>query len=387
MGELISAVYHVAAGQADAERIARWIAVEQTVEAPDELLDARIEEEIVGSVVSVEALSDGRHAVRIEYRAELAAGQLPQLLNLVYGNVSLFESVRLVELDLPAGLLARFRGPNLGGQGLRALLGVYDRPLLSTALKPRGRSDEELAAMAGEFALGGGDLVKDDHNLVDGYEAFRRRIALSHEAVARANERTGRNCLYVPNLCAPAEQLPRFVEYVLDLGLRGIMVAPLILGLDTVRHLTSRYPVFAIAHPSFGGTFYRDPRHGIAPRLLLGTFYRLAGIDISILVSHGGRFNYPPEECVGVADAVRAPLGSLRPGLPCPAGGMRFERIPELARQYGAESLFLVGGALLGHTTSVRASTEAFLERIREQFNERCVAPQTDPSGVPQGGE
>ena len=90
MGELISAVYDVAAGKAEAERIARWIAVEQTVEAPDELLDARIEEEIVGSVVSIEALPDGRHAVRIDYRAELAAGQLPQLLNLVYGNVSLF---------------------------------------------------------------------------------------------------------------------------------------------------------------------------------------------------------------------------------------------------------------------------------------------------------
>lgn len=378
MGGIISAVYRVAAGRADAERIARRIAVEQTVEAPDELLDARIEDEIVGSVVSIEALPDGRHAVRIEYRAELAAGQLPQLLNLVYGNVSLFESVRLVELDLPPELLARFRGPNVGAAGLRALLGVYDRPLLSTALKPRGRSEEELAAMAGEFALGGGDLVKDDHNLVDDYEAFRRRIALCRDAVARANEQTGRNCLYVPNLCAPAEQLPRFVEYVLDLGIRGVMVAPLILGLDTVRHLTARYPIFVLAHPSFGGTFYRDPHHGIAPRILLGTLYRLAGIDITILVSHGGRFDYPPEECVGIAEAVRAPLGSLKPGLPCPAGGMRYDRIPDLARQYGAETLILVGGALLGHATSVRASAEAFLDRIREQFDERCVEPRTD---------
>lgn len=378
MGERISAVYHVAADRAEAERIARWIAVEQTVEAPAELLDARIEEEIVGDVVSIEALPDGRWAVRIDYRAELASGQLPQLLNLVYGNVSLFESVRLADLDLPAGLLARFRGPNLGGTGLRKLLGVYDRPLLSTALKPRGRGEEALATMAGEFALGGGDLVKDDHNLVDDYESFRRRIALARDAVARANEATGRNCLYVPNLCAPAEQLPRFVEYVLDLGLRGVMVAPLILGLDTVRHLTTRYPLLVIAHPSFGGTFYRDPRHGIAARILLGMFYRLAGIDISILVSHGGRFSFPPEECVAVADAVRAPLGSLKPGLPCPAGGMRYDRIPELAREYGPETLFLVGGALLGHTTSVRASTQAFLERIREHFDERCVEPQAD---------
>jgi ribulose-bisphosphate carboxylase large chain len=379
MGGIISAVYHVAAGRAETERIARWIAVEQTVEAPDALLDARIEEEIVGSVVSIEELADGSHAVRIEYNAALAAGQLPQLLNLVYGNVSLFESVRLDRLDLPEELLARFRGPNVGGPGLRRFVGVHGRPLLSTALKPRGRSDEELAAMAEEFALGGGDLVKDDHNLVGGYEAFRRRIALSQEAVVRANERTGRSCLYVPNLCAPVEQLPRFVEYVLDLGIRGVMVAPLILGLDTVRHLTARYPIFVIAHPSFGGTFYRDPRHGIAAPVLLGTFYRLAGIDISILVSHGGRFNFPPEECVAVAEAVRAPLGALKPSLPCPAGGMRYEEIPALARQYGAETLFLVGGALLGHTTSVRASTEAFLERIREQFDERLEEPQTDP--------
>lgn len=378
MGDSISAVYHVAAQRVEVERIARWIAVEQTVEAPEELLDARIEQEIVGDVVSIETLPDGRHAVRIDYAAELASGQLPQLLNLVYGNISLFESVQLVDLDLPAALLARFRGPNVGGPGLRKLLGVYDRPLLSTALKPRGRSEEELAAMAGEFALGGGDLVKDDHNLVDDYEGFRRRIALGRDAVARANDKTGRNCLYVPNLCGPVEQLPRFVEYVLDLGLRGVMVAPLILGLDAVRHLTARYPVFVLAHPSFGGTFYRDPRHGIAAPVLLGTLYRLAGIDVSILVSHGGRFNFPPEECVAVADAVRAPLGSLKPGLPCPAGGMRYERIRELALEYGPETLFLVGGALLGHTASVRASTEAYLEQIREHFDERCVEPQAD---------
>jgi ribulose-bisphosphate carboxylase large chain len=373
----IGALYHVRCGEAEVERVARAIAIEQTVEVPEWMVSGEIEERIVGKVGPIERLAEDRgFAVTIHYDADLANGQLPQLLNLVYGNVSIKDAHRLVDLALPEELLAGFRGPSYGSKGVRALLGVYDRPLLATALKPRGTGTKVLARIAGDFARGGGDLVKDDHNLVDtSVDAFRERIALCQQAVSRANEETGRNCLYVPNLYAPSDSLEEFAECAVREGVAGVLVAPMILGLDTVRHLAARYPLVIMGHPSFSGTFYQDRDHGIEPGLLLGTLYRLAGVDVTIFTNFGGRLGLSRTECCSIVHHVRAPLGELRSGLPCPAGGLQLDHIPDMAEQCGYEALYLIGGALLGHGESVRASVVACLDRIGEHFAEELVEP------------
>ncbi|MHC4934389.1 MAG: RuBisCO large subunit C-terminal-like domain-containing protein, partial [Planctomycetota bacterium] len=344
----IGALYHVRCKEAEVERVARAIAIEQTVEVPESLVSGEIEERIVGKVGPIERLAEDRgFAVTIHYNANLANGQLPQLLNLVYGNVSIKDAHRLVDLALPPELLAEFRGPRFGAEGVRALLGVYDRPLLATALKPRGTGTTALARIAGEFARGGGDLVKDDHNLVDtSVDAFRDRIALCQQAVSRANEETRRHCLYLPNLYAPAESLEEFAECAVREGVAGVLVAPMILGLDTVRHLSERYPLVIMAHPSFSGAFYQDREHGIEPGLLLGKLFRLAGVDIPIFTNFGGRLGLSRTECCSIVHQARAPLGELRSGLPCPAGGLQLDHIPVMAEQYGHEAVYLIGGAL-----------------------------------------
>jgi len=359
--ERIRAVYHVRCAPDEVERTARWIAVEQTVEVPESLIRS---EEVVGSVAGIEALAD-RFVVTVDFAAALAHGQLPQLLNLVYGNVSIRGTVRLADLELPDSFLARFRGPNLGGAGIRELAGVHGRPLLATALKPRGLAVPELAALAGAFAAGGGDLVKDDHNLVDdSFEEFADRVARCQEAVAAA----GGRCLYVPNLCAPVGELTRYAEHARSLGIHGVMVAPLILGLDTMRRLAETQPLFFLTHPTFSGALHCDPDHGIEPGLLLGTLFRLAGADVSVFTNYGGRFQLSEADCRSVARRLRSPLGAHRPALPAPAGGMRFDDLPAMARAYGPDSVFLIGGDLLGHAPDVADGTRAFRERIEDLF-------------------
>jgi ribulose-bisphosphate carboxylase large chain len=68
-------------------------------------------------------------------------------------------------LDLGDDILSQFPGPSFGIAGLRDIVGVYDKPLLCTALKPMGKSATELAKIAYYFALGGVDVIKDDHGL------------------------------------------------------------------------------------------------------------------------------------------------------------------------------------------------------------------------------
>ena len=361
---MIRATYHAVTKAP--EKLARAIAIEQTVEVPESLIDARIEKEIVGKVEGIEPLPDGRFALRIAYPRGLVSS-LPELLSVLYGNVSMMEGVRLAEVGLPPELLARFPGPNLGVEGLRDLLDVHGRPLLCTVLKPRGATNEHFAKVAEEFALAGGDLVKEDNNLLDAVpEASERRIALCAGAVARANRKTGRNCLYFANGCVPVDRLERLATFVRQAGAAGVLVPPLLLGLDVVRDLAARHRIAVMSHPAFTGTFFEDRRHGIEPGILMGTFQRLAGVDIAIFVNHGGRFNYRKEECESIASALRAPLGGIRPAFPAPAGGMTLERVGEMSKEYGADTVLVFGGAILGGPGGVGRSVEACLARLPE---------------------
>ncbi len=209
--EEIHAVYRVSCTPEEAPARAEDIALEQTVEVPAQLItDPEIQENVVAKVTAIAADPEMEDAQRISitYNAALANGHLPQLLNLLYGNISIKPDIALTGLTLPDSLLAKFPGPHFGMEGIRAQLGVYKRPLLATAIKPRGSSYDTLAKIAGDFALGGGDIVKDDHNICDdSFEDFRERVSRCHDAVRAANAKTGGNTLYLPNVLAPTKDI------------------------------------------------------------------------------------------------------------------------------------------------------------------------------------
>jgi ribulose-bisphosphate carboxylase large chain len=387
-GNAILAEYHVRAGPAEIGAVARFIAWEQTVEVPEAMVpDPAERDRWVGRVEHIEPLVDqpGRWRVRIAYPAHLACGQLPQLLNLLYGNISLRRGIRLADVALAPEVAAALRGPRWGVDGLRALTGVYGRPLLATALKPRGRPTEQFAAMAGAFARGGGDLVKDDHNIVDAdFEAFRERMLRVHEAVERANESAGRRTIYAPNLSASGSDLWRRLDAVAAAGIHAVLVCPSVLGLAIVEKIAADYPLVVLAHPSLAGMAFDSPDHGVEAGLMLGTMYRLAGADLVIFPNPGGRFDLPREACRSIARRLREPLASVRPALPAPAGGMTLERIGDMAAEYGPDSVFLIGGALLSHSDDLESSTARFREEIVRCCGETLVAPADAVSG-PKG--
>ena len=380
----ILAIYEVRSAPDEVAGLARRIAYEQTVELPPSLVtDPEVCERVLGRVETISSLAcaapaqsaplpaGASHRVTVSYSAELANGQLPQLLNLLYGNVSLYPGVRLADFSLPAPVLAAFAGPRFGIEGLRRLAGVYGRPLLATALKPRGLPVEEYARIAGEFALGGGDLVKDDQNLVTDFEGFRERVLRCRDAVASANARTGRNCLYFPLVSAPLESIDLHFDLVHAAGLRGVLLCPAVLGLDTVRALAARHGLVLMAHPSLTGGLVRGMDHA----LVFGTLFRLAGVDVSVFPDARGRFSFDAGACGAIRDRLAAPLGELRSAWPCPAGGLQFDGIESVCSEYGPDAVLLVGGGLLGHAPRLEDGTRAFAERIAGCYPEHCIEP------------
>ncbi|MDQ1349315.1 MAG: 2,3-diketo-5-methylthiopentyl-phosphate enolase [Acidobacteriota bacterium] len=353
--ELALAAGETAGGRASA------IAREQTVEIPAGVAAAEIERRTIGVVAAVEEVGSRRARATIDYPWRELVSDLPQLVNLLYGNISLQRGIRIAGVDWPAELLRQFPGPAFGVAGLRELTGVAGRPLLAGALKPVGLGVRELARLAGECARGGLDLIKDDHSLADQPSApFRERVLTVAEHVARANRQGGRSCLYVPNLTGPVDRLGERLDDLRDAGVRAAMVAPLLLGLDTVRSLAtaaSGAGIALIGHPAFAGSLVA-PRQGLAPELLFGDLFRIAGCDVVIYPNAGGRFPFTLRDCRAIQGRLLAPLGGLRPAFAMVAGGIDAAKLERWLPEYAVDTIFLLGGSLLGRPDVAAAASE-----------------------------
>lgn len=379
MTEQILITYNITCPYTDSiEQISQDIAHEQTVELPASCIhDGFIKSQVVGQVNDIKQLSDQVYEVKIAYHPDVTGYEIPQFLNLLYGNISIKRNIKLVDIELPSSVYRMFPGPSYGIDGIRKLTGIYERPLASTALKPMGTGPSAFAGIAADFAAGGGDIIKDDHGIASQrYCTFEERVKLVQRAVNKVNEQTGRNTLYFPNILCSAENLTRQIEYAISHGIKGILVSPFLLGLDQVRMIRTRYNLIIMGHPAFSGTHFQDQTHGMTPALLLGTIFRLIGCDISIYPNTGGRFSFSDKECQDLNNALQGPLNNIKPAFPAPAGGMYLERIPEMAKVYGKDIVYLIGGALLKERDGLRQGTEAFLDKIREQFPELVRLPE-----------
>ena len=349
-GERFSVLYRIAGGESLAMERARDILIEQTVEFPAELVpEGKIRNEILGRIESFEPAGGESFDVRISFCVESAGNELPQLLNVVFGNISMKPGIRVMRLLLSEKILSLFRGPRFGISGLRKLLDVSDRPLLCTALKPMGLCAEDLAELAYRFALGGMDIIKDDHGLADqSFSPFRERVGLAARAVRRANSETGGNTIYAPHLSGPFGELRDRALFAKQAGAGALLVSPGLLGFDTMRALAEDDDISlpVIAHPALLGSYALNPESGISHFVLFGQLARLAGADASIFPNFGGRFSYSPEECRSIAEGCAEDMGHLRKIFPAPGGGMSLERVPGMIEFYGREVIFLIGGGL-----------------------------------------
>lgn len=349
-GERFTAIYHIKGNPNEARTTAEDICIEQTIEYPEDLVTRQdIRQQIFGKISSLKEIKSGLHEVKIDFAVEIAGEELTQLLNVLFGNISLKPKIRLVGIQLAECFRKFFKGPRFGREGFRRLLKAPPRPLLCTALKPMGLSPKNLADLAYSFAQGGIDMIKDDHGLTDQvFCPFKERISRCADAVMRSNRETGRSCIYIPNVTAPIDQVFIRARLARDAGAGGIMVAPGLVGHDTMRKLAADddlgLPI--ISHPALQGSLTVNPGSGIAHGVIFGLLNRLAGADACIFPSYGGRFHFTREECRDVKEGCENEMNHLKPIFPVPAGGMSLGQVPEIIEFYGPEVILLIGGDL-----------------------------------------
>ena len=370
-GERFGVIYHLDGDEANAHARASDICFEQTVEFPSDLVPpGDIREFIVGHIETFEEIADSLFQVKINYALETSGFELVQLLNVVYGNISIKPGIRVMALELPEILLDAFRGPRFGREGLRTLMHVPERSLLCTALKPMGYSARKLAEFTYQFALGGIDIIKDDHGLTNqSFSPFKERVEYCTAAVERANLETGRNCIYMPNITAPANQVIENARFARSIGAGGLLVSPGLTGFDVMRQIADddKISLPIMSHPTFMGSFVTSPFQGISHYALYGQIIRLAGADASIFPNYGGRFSFSREECKNIADGTKTPMGHIKPIFPAPGGGMSLASIPEMNQLYGQDVIYLIGGNLHRQGEDLIESSRRFLELVATQ--------------------
>ena len=344
------------------QEMADDICIEQTVEVVKQLAqDKWIQENIIGRVEGISQTGDNIFSVIISYPDEITAYQLPQLLSMLYGNISLKSGIKLIGIEFSDSFLSHFSGPGFGIDGLRRLLNVENRPLLATALKPMGKTPEELAGLAYKLALGGIDIIKDDHGLVDhSFCPFKERVQCCLSAINKAEEETGKRVLYFPNITDTHEKLIDHAERGKEMGVGGFLISPLIVGLDIMRYLADNLGLPIMAHPALMGTLF----HGISTEIVLGDLMRLAGADMVIYPNYGGRFPFTEKICQETGYALKKKMGGLKTAFPVPAGGIDIKNIKSLKQFYGNDVVFLIGSSLYVCSSNLTASVKDCIQHL-----------------------
>jgi ribulose-bisphosphate carboxylase large chain len=362
-----SVVYSLTGPEKEAMQKAKDICVEQTIEFPAELVKNKyIENNIIGRVESFKK-SGKNHLVEISYLNETAGGELTQFLNVVFGNTSIKPGIRVEKLVPSKAIFDIVKGPRFGVAGIRKLTGVYNRPLLCSALKPMGLSVKELSGLAYKFAAGGIDIIKDDHGLANQpFSPFEKRIEAVCAAIKRADKETGNRTLYAPNITADGLAAIKRAKFAKEAGAGSLIISAGLAGLETMRFIAENdkiaLPIFY--HPAFHGSYVINNNSGFSHYAFFGQLMRLHGADNVIFPNYGGRFSFSKDECASLAAGCSDKFGGLNPALPGPGGGMTMDRIPEIKKFYGNNAVFLMGGGLFAAGTDITANCRKFRELV-----------------------
>lgn len=291
-------------------------------------------------------------------------GNLPELITVIYGNISMIGKLKVLDVWYPPAFLKRFQGPKFGIEGLRRVLGVEDRPLLCGMYKPCvGMLPATLGTMAYEMATGGVDIIKDDELLADPeFCPVDARIEVTERALQRAFTETGHRTIYTVNVTDRPDLMFEKARRAVRNGASALMVNVFTVGYGALQALAEdpQITVPIMGHPAFAGTFFEAPYHGLTSPLALGKFARLSGLDMLIYPSPYGKVPLMKDRAIRVAHELTAPVPGLKRVFPGPAAGMHPGTVAQSVNDFGIDLIVGAGGGLHGHPQGTVAGARAF---------------------------
>lgn len=354
----------VADSRSAAEEISAAIAIEQSVEMPPETVAEHLKPGI-GQVNRLTRIDGESWETEIHFSTALVDGDPVQFLNVLFGNSSLKPGILIIDLD-KSYLSSLLAGPTFGISGIRTLLNAFNRPLSCTALKPVGSSPSELAEKAFQFARGGIDIIKDDHGITNQHSApFKERIPAIVKAIHRGEQKSGKKTLYFPNITGSPEEVSERAQFAKEIGADGVLISPQLTGLMQMNTLgVSDLNLPIMAHPAFSGSIVNHKQNGISADVYYGLIWRAFGADSIIYPNTGGRFSFDLAECKSINRSCRDENIGMNSSFPTPGGGIKRETVHQWKKEYGPETIFLIGGSLYQHPEGLEMAVTEFQQTL-----------------------
>lgn len=249
-------------------------------------LDTVAEPALAGATVPKKAGASARFTraeVEISFPLHNVGASIPNLLTTVAGNlyeIQQLSGIRLLDVDLPESFARRYPGPAFGIEGTRRLVGVPQRAMIGTIVKPSiGLPAEDTAALVRELATAGLDFAKDDElNANAPYAPLEQRVKAVMREINRAADRTGRKLMYAFNITGDLDDMRRGHDLVRDAGGTCVMVAINSVGFAALSWLRSHSELPIHGHRAMYGALARHPLLGIG-FTAYQKLCRLAGVD------------------------------------------------------------------------------------------------------------
>lgn len=346
------------------EKAAEAIAAEQSTGTWTEVEREKLTSDLAARVVRAE----GNFAY-IAFPEELfEPGNIPQYLSVVAGNLfglGDLKKVRLLDVIFPQSLVLAHKGPKFGIKEARKILGVFDRPLVGTIIKPKvGLSPEETAEVAGQAVRGGLDLIKDDETLTDqSFCPIDERVEAVMAELSKVEDETGKRAFYAVNVTCGAEEILERAEDMIGCGANMVMVDVLTAGFSALEVLSRGVKVPIHVHRTMHGAFTRDRHHGIS-MVPISRLVRMAGGTNLHTGSYLGKMAGDMEENDQCRDALRDDWYGLRPVFPVASGGVHPGNVRPNLDGYGTDCIVQAGGGVHGHPWGTTGGARAMVQAV-----------------------
>jgi ribulose-bisphosphate carboxylase large chain len=353
-----------------AERAAEFIAGEQSTgtftRIPGETDELR--ERHRARVDSVNAVGDSASEVELSWPLSNMGPSLPNVLSTVSGNLwemKQFNSLRLLDLELPPAFLERYCGPQFGVAGTRRLCGVYGRPVIGTIIKPSvGLGPEATAEIVRKLAQGGIDFIKDDELQCDGPHCpFEDRLAAVMHAINDHADRTGKKVMYAANVTGEVDEMLRRHDQVVEHGGTCVMVSIHSVGLAGLAALRRQCALAIHGHRNGWGLLGRSRDLSIS-FVAWQKIWRLAGVDQIHCNGIANKFWESDESVIASARECLRPMFDM-PGkgceiMPVLASGQTAKQAPATYAALGTtDLLFAAGGGIMAHPGGIAAGVRS----------------------------
>ena len=294
--------------------------------------------------------------------------RIPNLFTAVCGEGIFFSpgisAIKLMDIIFPDSYLNDFQGPQFGIDGIRDILGVYDRPILLGVIKPNlGLPAEDFADLGYKAWSGGLDIAKDDEMLSDRpWLPLAERTRLLTEARLKAEAETGEKKIYLANITDEVDRIPELYDLAVSNGANSVMVNTLTTGLSAVRMLRKHASVPIVAHfagkaPSVGVNNY-----GVHSKVLT-KIERMLGCDAVIMPGFNSRMKVSETEVMENVEECLNPLGSMKRILPVPAGSNWVGDLEDIHKRTGSVDFGIVPGrAVFNHPMGPESGSRGLRE-------------------------